>query len=251
MPAVLALPLFWGAVGATAAGTGAIVAAKMQSSAGRDAANTTAAAANHAADLSSQANAEALAFQKQQAENAFQNSEAARRANYDQYADQRRRVGSVGDAFGVPGFGDVPPYVPGVDPNLTGTGGAPSVGDVLSGPSSSGGAPSVNFSAPADQLTAQLNAYFKSRGVANTETPYWVSKAAELVARGQQLNDPNYAMKRLAAADIFGGSSGATAPPPVGSVGDYLSPQYSRAPIAPALPLPSLYPAGSIGSYLR
>src|SRR5581483_3518193 len=66
----------------------------------------------------------------------------------------------------------------------------------------------VDWTADPNTLATQLNAYFTKRGVAPSETPYWVQQASALVARGKELNDPTYADKRLAAADIFGGGGG-------------------------------------------
>lgn len=53
-----------------------------------------------------------------------------------------------------------------------------------------------------------LQNYFASRGAtpAPTSIDYWMGKQQELNQRGQQIGDPDYAMKRLAAADeIIGG----------------------------------------------
>lgn len=62
---------------------------------------------------------------------------------------------------------------------------------------------------PPSQWTPEtLQAFFSAHGVtpAPTSIPYWLSKRAELDARGQQIGNPNYANDRLAAADeIIGG----------------------------------------------
>lgn len=193
-------------------------------------------AANHAADLQAQAAAEALAFQKAQSENAFQNSEAARQGNYGMYAAGQRRLQSAGEALGIPGAAsmEIPAYVPGVDPHLTGQ---------TAGQALTGAGPSPTTAAGIDpskgDLGSQISAYFKSRGVSDQETPYWIQKWPELVARGQQLNDPTYAMTRLSQADIFGGGA-PTAPV---SAGSYLTP-YAPVAQAPALQMPTA------GSYM-
>ncbi len=76
-----------------------------------------------------------------------------------------------------------------------------------------GGAPQgINWGADPQTLTQQLTAYFASKGVPPTEVPYWVSKAPELVQRGQELGNPGYADQRLGAADILGGGGGSSAP---------------------------------------
>jgi hypothetical protein len=105
----------------------------------------------------------------------------------------------------------------------------------------------VNWTADPATLTQQLNSYFTSKGVATTETPYWVSKAAELVQRGQQLNDPTYADKRLAAADIFGGQSApqtsATAQAAPTSLAPFMTTPNVAAtatPYAPVIPISQL-----------
>lgn len=51
-----------------------------------------------------------------------------------------------------------------------------------------------------------LERYFWSRGVPTTEAPYWLQQWPELVARGQQIGDPGYAMRRLSQAEIFAGT---------------------------------------------
>jgi hypothetical protein len=103
------------------------------------------------------------------------------------------------------------------------------------------GAGEVDWTAAPNVLTQQLNAYFAKRGVGSNETPYWVSKAQELVARGREINDPNYASMRLSQSDVFGGGYGggtstATAPgqriAPVSrtGLGAYLSSRPYRTP---------------------
>lgn len=68
-------------------------------------------AAKYAADLQAKANADALAFQKQQSDRDFAIAEANRRANYDQWAVGQRRLGTLGDMLGV-GPREIPSYVP-------------------------------------------------------------------------------------------------------------------------------------------
>lgn len=80
-------------------------------------ANKQAESSRYAADISSRDNAAALAFMKRQAQNAYANSEAARRANYEQWAARERRLGSVGRLLGW-GPREIPAYVPGVDPRF-------------------------------------------------------------------------------------------------------------------------------------
>ncbi len=140
----------------------------------------------------------------------YRNQELTRRANYDQYASGQNRLKFLDSAVGLPER-QVPDYVGSQDPNYTGT---PSAGQVLGNPSSKqtqgGPAPAVDWTSDPNTLGQQLSAYFKSKGAPDTEVPYWVSKAGELVARGKEINNPNYANERLAAADVFGGGSSAT-----------------------------------------
>lgn len=225
----------WGAlIGAGVGLFGNLFGAHQQSKAASEAAQIEAAAQKYAADLQAKGQADALAFTKGQAENAYQNSEAARHGNYDQWAAAQRRIGSIGSLIGM-GPREIPGYVAGVDPNFTGTG-APA------GPSGApaGAAPAVN--ANNGDIGQQISAFFKSRGVADSETPYWVQKWAEFGAK-----DPAYFNKRLAAADIFGGGGGgqATTPGrPIGTVGSYLQTPYAPVPITPGLAMP-----GAVGSY--
>lgn len=222
-----------------------------------EAANTQVNAANHAADVQGKSADEALAFQKQQAENQWQAQQQTQKANYAQWAARESRISDAAASMGMPGR-TIPDYAPGVDPHFdTGasplpstTTASPTAGQALAGaasaPAQAGGP--INWTAPPDQLASQISAYFKSKGVSDQETPYWVGKAAELVARGQELNDPGYADKRLSQANVFGGGAGApsTSATPQ-SVGSYMMPATtnpSYVPIAPALQ------QRSVGSYL-
>jgi hypothetical protein len=108
MPAVIPfIPLI--AAGVT--GGTALVGAHMQSSAAKHAADAESRAANHAADVQARSAQEALDFQKQQAAHDAEVAETNRRANYDQWAAQQRRMGSVGEALGF-GPRAIPDYVP-------------------------------------------------------------------------------------------------------------------------------------------
>src|SRR3990167_3277431 len=121
MPALIAAPWLGTAIAGVAAGTGAIVGAKMQSGAARWVAETQTQAANRAAQIKAQSQAEALAFQRQAAQNAYLNDEAARRGNYDVWAATEGRRGSIGALLGM-GPRNIPAYVPGVDPRFDGGG---------------------------------------------------------------------------------------------------------------------------------
>lgn len=241
----------WGAGGAgtTAIGVGAtlfgnLFGAHMSSSAASEAAAEQAAALKYSADLQAKGAADALAFTRSQAENAFQNNEASRHGNYDQWAARERRIGSVGDLLQL-GLGprEIPQYVPGVDPNFGGSSAPAGPG----GPAAASG-PAPAIDASKGDIGQQVSAFFKSRGVADTETPYWVQKWSEF---GQK--DPAFFNSRLAQADIFGKSAPAAAAAPR-TVGDALSGAPTPTPYAPtpiAAPLTvQPYQVRSPGSYL-
>lgn len=121
------MSLFTGAVAlATAIGaaTATTVAASKQSGAVTDAAKLQTDAANHAADVQAKSAADTLAWNKQQAEQQWQQQETDRKANYDQWAAKRRNIGSIGQFLGLGIGGDIPGYVPSVDPRYV-NGGTP------------------------------------------------------------------------------------------------------------------------------
>lgn len=152
------------------------------------------AAARYAAELQSKTAQEALDFAKQQAALSAAQANAANYGNYTQYLARQQTVGALADMLGIGDARKIAPYVP--LPTSTGSGAGAS-------PATSGGpTPSIDNNG---DIGKQVSAYFKSRGVSDAETPYWVQKWPELVARGQEIGNPNYAMERLAAADIFGG----------------------------------------------
>lgn len=148
MPALIAAPWLGTAIAGVAAGTGAVVGAKMQSGAARDAANAQTTASNYAADRQTAAAEKAESFLRQQAQNAYLNDEAIRRANYEQWAAQQARYGSIGEHLGL-GKRTIPGYVGGVDPRYM---------DVTTPPAGAGPprsttqpVPIVNGRSPAEQ----------------------------------------------------------------------------------------------------
>ncbi len=194
------------AIAGGAAAGATVYGAHKAAASNREAADIGAQSQKDSSAAQTKSNEETLAFQKQQAENDYRNQELTRRANYDQYASGQNRFASLDSAVGLAPR-QVPAYVPSQDPNFTG---APSAGQVLAGPAAAaakGPAPAVNWTADPNTLGQQLTAYFASKGAPATEVPYWVSKAGELVARGKEINNPNYANERLAAADVFGGAA--------------------------------------------
>lgn len=155
------------------------------------------------------ASEDALRFQGQLTEQNREDAEVNRHGDYDSWAARERRMSSIGGMLGLAPR-EIPEYRP-LGPSIIGdyNGGRPPV----SGPLPTNG--SINWNAAPEQLSTQISAYFRSHGVADSETPYWVGKAQELVARGRELNDPGYADRRLSQADIFGRSGGGGAPAPV------------------------------------
>lgn len=104
MPAAIAIPAIMSAVG-----TGASVATSV-----------------YGAKKQGKANDTAIQFGREQAENAYQNSEVTRHANYDQWAADQRQKNALRSAMGW-GVREIPGYAPGVDPRF----GPGAVGDYL------------------------------------------------------------------------------------------------------------------------
>ncbi len=238
--------------GATAGSS--VYAANKQTGAAKEAAGLSTDAANHAADLQSKSNADALKFQQQQAENAYQNSEVARRGNYDQWAATERRKQSVNDLLGM-GPRDVPAYVQGVDPRLTGTPAAPSVGSLASAPTT------------AKPASGDYQALFQSlTGGKPLDQAGLVALAPQLQQAGIKLTTPSASGviskiglpdgswvrvlngdTSVAAPTVWIPQHGATSAAPatnVGSVASYLQPQYLK-PQTAALSIPK-----PVGGYL-
>jgi len=210
-------------------------------------ADTAAKAANDAAAIKAKSDADALDFQKQQAEADWRNAESTRKANYDQSLARMDRLGSLYDILGMH-RPSMPAYVPTQDPNLSGApSGAPTAGP-MAAPGAAGSFVGANGSTvsgdrlsaaqKADGSPASIDAFFKSQGAPGTETSYWVQQWPALVARGQQLGDPTYAAKRLAAADVFGGGASAN----TGSIAAMRSP-VNNAMQATSLTAPALFQA--------
>lgn len=234
----------WGAIGAGAGIAGNLVGASKTAGAAKDAAKLQTDAANHAADLQSKSTAEALAFQKQQAENEWLNSQNTQRANYDQSKARYGSIAGVASQYGL-NLGAMPDFAGGIDPHYD-TGASPLPSGSTT-PNTTGtiagasGAPGVD---PAKgDIAGQISAYFKSRGVSDQETPYWVSKWAEFGAK-----DPAYFNQRLAAADIFGTGAGAPKAGTIAAAG--MTAPAMTAPAA-TTPIPTPYQPGTIGAYGR
>lgn len=112
----------WGAIGAGVSAGTSLIGAHMQAGAAEDAAHLQVDASKYAADKQDAAAQRAEAWQRQQAEAQWQQQETDRKANYDQWAAKRRNIGSIGKFLGLGSGGDIPAYVPSVDPRLTAPG---------------------------------------------------------------------------------------------------------------------------------
>lgn len=229
MPPLVVASIIGAGAGLMGGGLSANAARKagdLQSTAAERAAQLQADAANRAAQLQADAAAKTLAFEQQQAGQTRADSIAAQQANFGQWGYHQNTIrpyqgtglnaeNSLAQMLGLPAVNtqlpDLPPP-PSFATLPTGSGAPP--------PATGGSSAS-----PVDGSAASISAFFKSKGVPDTETPYWVSKWPELVARGQQLGDPTYAMTRLSQADIFGKS----ASPAAQTVGSYAG----MPPVAP------------------
>ena len=107
----------WGAIGAGATAGLGFAGASKQAGAAQRAAELQTASANRAADIQAKAAADALAFQRQQAEADWRNSEITRQANYEQWRSGQQRLSPLGELLGL-GPRQIPGYVPSIDPNL-------------------------------------------------------------------------------------------------------------------------------------
>ena len=113
MPAAVIAAIIAG--GATA--TGQIVSAKLQSGAAKKSAQLQTTSANYAADKQAEATQKALDFQQAEAAKTRADAEVTRHANYDQWAAQQRRLGTLGQLLGM-----APPEIPGYVPLDAGAG---------------------------------------------------------------------------------------------------------------------------------
>jgi hypothetical protein len=234
-----------------------------QLSANQDALAQQLASTKYASDAQSKSAAESLAFLKQQAAYDATVAESTRAGNYGQWAAKQQQLGTVGQALGLPARA-IPAYVPIPAYSSGAAPGAPSVQGPGAGPAAAAPGPAMGGGAlpqidPSKPIGPQAAAYIQSRGGTPNPTSgdYWSQKWPELVARGQELGDPLYAQKRLAAADELGGGGAAAAPTAanryqpmtnlLGPVQDY----FATVPTTGTLQMPTLRPlGGAVGSYL-
>lgn len=99
---------------------GNLLGASSQAKAAKEAARIQSQTAMDVARMQDQANQRGEVFLRQQAQNAWANSEATRRANYDQWRAREARLGSIGEALGY-GRRAIPSYTPSVNPKFDGS----------------------------------------------------------------------------------------------------------------------------------
>lgn len=252
MPAAVAIPLAL-AGGTAAAGIGG---AMLQSGAAKDAAKLSTDAANHAADVQGKSTADALAFQKQQAENEWLNSQNTQRANYDQSKARYGSIAGVASQYGL-NLAGMPDYAAGIDPHYdTGQTPTPGSGSIAgAGPSASptgGQAGAAEMKALLDsgvdpqQAVSQFNQKY-GRTTGNQAVYYDPSQHGGVATIG--LPDA-YLAKPGASWDITqrsgaGSIAGASKPLPSAAV----PPSYTAPAVTTGIPTP--YQPGSIAAMGR
>jgi hypothetical protein len=253
MPAIV-----WAAIvaaGGTAAGQ--IVGAKMQSGAAKKAAELQTSSANYAADKQAQATQQALDFQKAEAAKARLDAETTRKANYDQWAAQQRRLGTLGQLLGLPSP-EIPGYVP-----LDGTLGAAVPPKASPTAPAASGTPTV----PNGDYQTWFNSLIQGKPF-NQQT--LLDLEPTLNAAGVKLTPPNAVGDRTKIGLPNGqwvrvgfgeghpvwipqtNAAPIGARTQTGTLGAALAPlPYASAPLTPALQAPTIrYPYGALGSYL-
>src|SRR3954468_16485095 len=121
MPAAILVPALIGAVGATVNGVASYKAGSKAAQAQQAATAAAMASQDKATEAQSKSAADTLQFEKDQAARDYAAQETARRANYDQWGARESRIGSLGEALGLPAR-NIPAYVPLQPPQATGTG---------------------------------------------------------------------------------------------------------------------------------
>jgi hypothetical protein len=162
---------------------GNLFGTKMATDANAQAAATQAAAVKYAADLADAQNKRAEAFSRQQAENQFQNTEASRLGNYNQWRAREARVSNLGAALGL-SQRDIPNYVPGVDPRFTADGTQQTGGFTGTGGTGTPGVPAADVgSDPVMQALAKnyasLGASPTGPGSGPTDIQYFAQRIAQ------------------------------------------------------------------------
>jgi hypothetical protein len=229
---------------------GSLFSGKMAANGQTEAARIASESAKYAADLQAKANTEATAFSRAQAENTWQNSEAARHGNYDQWAAGQHRLQSVGDYLGL-GPREIPSYVPGIDPRFLE--GSPAV---PAGPGATPGAPAAASSGDPviDALTANyaaLGTKPTGPGTGPTDIAYMAQKINETGGLTADNTKYWFGPQGRIAAELAKAAGGASSAPTVaralpGAPADYLTgTPFLAPPVTPGLRMP-----GAVASYL-
>lgn len=210
MPAIAAAPLFYGAVAGAGISAGAsLIGGKMQSN-----------AANKAGDLQSKSNADALAFEKEQAKQDQERFEQTQQMNYGQYLNRYHAAQGLGHSIGFD-LPDAPAY-----PSANGSSGQPAQGG--------GGAEAFikqwQATHPASEGTGPLMAALKANGFNASPYMYGQQQSGnEISLNGEKykvgIDDGRGGLKGWYAAGTNDGPPARLA----SSVGSYL-------PGGPALP---------------
>ena len=221
--------------GATAGGS--IAAAKIGSN-----------AAKTGGQLQDAATQRAEVFQRQQAENDFLNSEAARHANYDQYLGRRNAASALGSSIGF-NLPDAQPYVPGIDPHYTtaGTAAPPSATGAPTPPGANGQPASGGMPQGIDPRFAALyQKYGVTPGARGSGPADWQYYQTDAVKNAN--GDVNYILGRLENDLRSGGSkAGGSSPLANRSVSSYLP-----TPSVASMPAPAAdFKLRSINAFLR
>lgn len=245
MPAVLALPAFWGAVGAVGTGVGMAVAANESAGAMRDSANTQADAAGKAAQLKAASDAKALEFEREQAQSLWANTESTRQANYGQYSAAQGSQNQIRSAFGLPAI-DIPAYVPTSNPGFTPTNGAPAK-QAVPGTSADLSAPLLQALNSGQSGQGFIDGFNKQYGLPNGGSlAYYPDQNIYSIPSGYATKNPDGSWGWTARGGAGGANGSGSKPVTVPSIQQLLS---AYAPQGNPLP-PPLQPVRNVGGYL-
>lgn len=239
----------WGLAATGVGAAASLFGGKKAAEANKEAAKLQSDASNLAGQRQAEAAANTLKFEKDQAAQTRADNITAQNANFGQWGYRQNTIrpyqgaglaanNTLAQLLGLPAQNQDLPDLPSA-PNFAGSGQTPSA-------AANRPLATIDASKP---LQPQLAAYLKAQGGDPAEAPYFESKWAELNQRGQQLNDPAYAVKRLAAADSILKASGqpAAAPQPQ-TIGMYAGmPPVAPTPAGTGSTLPFI--PLSIGSY--
>jgi hypothetical protein len=213
---------------------GGLLGTKMQNDAAQKAADEQAAAYKYAADLQDAANKRAEQFSREQAENQYQNTEASRLGNYNQWAAREGRVSNLGQALGLSAR-NIPGYVPGVDPRYTSSSSSSSTSGGLPPPPTFNPNATADVSGYNDDVSKAVAQNYASLGTKPTgpgSGPTDLAYFAQRINQTGGLTPENQAYWFGPNGRIAKELAGAVPPEPT-----------SNAPTNPALP-------GSLGSVL-